>query len=156
VQWLEYPNVAVTTAGKGISRTELLAVANSLREISAQRWTALGGSTPSSTAAATETPTSVPTKDRTTVRIANDDNSPIVLMPDGRTLVLGVPTCNGAPAARVDETGTTVHLLVTSDANSHLACLDALSVRLKSPLGSRVVIDDETGRQIAVRRRKVG
>jgi hypothetical protein len=33
VQWLEYPNVSVTVAGKNMSRSELLAIANSLREI---------------------------------------------------------------------------------------------------------------------------
>ena len=46
VQWLEYPNVAVTVAGKNLSRTELLAIANGLREIDDQRWATLGAAVP--------------------------------------------------------------------------------------------------------------
>jgi hypothetical protein len=44
VQWLEYPNVAVTVAGKNVSKTDLLAIANGLREIDADHWAQLGAS----------------------------------------------------------------------------------------------------------------
>ena len=44
VNWLEYPNVAVTVAGKNMSRAALLAVANGLRSVGAAEWARLGGS----------------------------------------------------------------------------------------------------------------
>jgi hypothetical protein len=88
---------------------------------------------------------------RTTVQIASGSETAISVGPAGRTLAFAVPSCGGAPAARVEETSAAVHLLVTSDTRSHLLCLDALVVRLHRPLGARIVIDDKTGHQIATR-----
>jgi hypothetical protein len=92
-----------------------------------------------------EPPISATTGGRTTVRIASS------VSPDGRTLIFAVPSCNGGPTARVEETTRAVHILVTSDTSSPKTCLDALEVRLHRLLGARILIDDKTGHQIATR-----
>ena len=101
--------------------------------------------TPAASPGGLEPPIPATTGNRTTVQIASS------FIADGRRLMFVVPTCNGAPTARVEETTRAIHVLVTSDTTSHKTCLDGLAVRLHRPLGARIVIDDKTGHQIVTR-----
>ena len=66
---------------------------------------------------------------------------------------VGVDTCNLNPVVLAQETTSEVRLSVTADEPSGDGaedCADSDWVRLESPLGDRVVIEDSTGEQLEV------
>lgn len=70
---------------------------------------------------------------------------------DGRTLYLGVASCNGDLAYSVDETGPDVRLAVrTTDEPDGPACMDQVTLTLQDELGSRRLIDGATDEPVEV------
>jgi hypothetical protein len=77
------------------------------------------------------------------------------LFPDGRTLSIGVNSCNGAPTAEVDQRADEV--LVTAEAyipggDDQDSCMDEVTVELAEPLGNRSVVDGVSGENLVVRK----
>ena len=70
---------------------------------------------------------------------------------DGRTLYVGLASCNGELAYSVDETGADVRLAVqTTDEPEGDACMDGITVTLQEELGSRRLIDGTTDEPVEV------
>ena len=81
----------------------------------------------------------------TTGRAAHPaDNVKIV---DGRHLQVGAGCPSDTPAVKVVETRTKVRIRVVYTA-TNLLCLRVVRVTLRSPLGTRRIIDATTGRQV--------
>jgi hypothetical protein len=68
-----------------------------------------------------------------------------------QVLALTVTSCNAEVSAELVETATSVRVAVESKGGDRLAdCADGIEVRLDRPLGDRRVIDDHTGKVVAV------
>ncbi len=79
------------------------------------------------------------------------------LFPDGRTLSVGVNSCNGTPTADVDQ--GTDEVRITAEAyipggDDQDSCMDEVTVGLTEPLGNRRVVDGTTGQELEVERLK--
>lgn len=73
--------------------------------------------------------------------------------PESTRLSVGIGTCNMHPSVAAEETTEEVRLTVTADepsGNGRDDCADSDDVRLDTPLGDRIVIDDSTGKQVEV------
>ena len=110
-----------------------------------------GGSTNRSSPSTTARRPATPARMRTTVAIGDGIHHWVSVRAGGRTLVVSTPTCGGHPSVRVNEDSASVHLLATSTLGNPDQCLDGLVVRLKRPVGARVVIDDKTGARLRSR-----
>ena len=78
----------------------------------------------------------------------------IEVSPDGRTLEVNVPSCNGDPSVSVLESEETVTFMIETripSGSSRDDCLDSSSFELDSPVGDRTVIDGFGGRAVLAR-----
>lgn len=74
--------------------------------------------------------------------------------PASTRLELNVASCNENPTAEVVESDTEVRVQVTSGrwlGRNADDCADGVVVTLKSPLGSRALVDESTGQAVEVR-----
>ncbi len=69
-------------------------------------------------------------------------------------LSLGVQSCNGEPAAEVDETASTVTVTVTATpagpGGTQALCRDSVVIPLRNPLGDRTLVDGSSGDSVQV------
>ncbi len=79
----------------------------------------------------------------------------VQLFPDGRTLSVGVNSCNGTPTADVDQ--GTDEVRITAEAyipggDDQESCMDEVTVELAELLGNRRVVDGISGQELEVER----
>jgi hypothetical protein len=69
--------------------------------------------------------------------------SPASISADGRTLTVGVESCNGGPTVELVERADTVIASVTSyvPRGDRDDCQDIVTIELQRPLGSRALVD---------------
>lgn len=68
---------------------------------------------------------------------------------DGRTIVVGVPSCNGEPTVTFIESEESITFQIETQVptgSNGDECADEVALNLESPLGNRMVIDDFGGR----------
>ncbi len=70
---------------------------------------------------------------------------------NGRTLHLGVGSCNAQLSARIEESPSRVTVTVTATDDTNDDCADALVIHLDEPLGERSLVDGVTGEIVPVR-----
>lgn len=73
--------------------------------------------------------------------------------PESTRLEVSVNTCNRNPKVEAEETTDEVRLFTTADEPSGDGqddCMDGDDLRLETPLGDRVVVDDATGEEVEV------
>lgn len=76
--------------------------------------------------------------------------SPGTLSDDGRTVTVGVESCNGRPTVEVTESAAAVIVRVTSFVpnGDQDGCQDAVTIVMQQPLGGRAFVDGSTDAEI--------
>ena len=80
----------------------------------------------------------------------NPEISEAYLSADGKTIDLGVNSCNDDLSVQVIESETTVEVTVTAKNDTNDACSDAIKITLEQPMGDRLLIDGSTGETLRV------
>ncbi len=69
---------------------------------------------------------------------------------DGRTLELGVGSCNAQHTVEVQESADEVRVTVTASGGDGNDCMDGVTVVLRDTLGDRTLVDGSTGNVFGV------